>query len=231
MGSVARMNLTPEQLPARGYELHEVLHHDALIPFVQRALRARTVATAAYWALNLGAGVAVALALWNDPRPLGDALARLGLGVAAAFLLVPLHEGLHAWAYRGLGARQTSFDMNLRHFYFVAMADRFVASTREFVLVALAPFAVISALGLLALALVPPAWSSFVLGLLVTHTAFCSGDFALLSYFEQHRRRQLVTFDDRAGRQTTFWRRVEAPPQLQVSVLANAPTGDAPLAE
>jgi hypothetical protein len=33
-------------------------------------------------------------------------------------------------------------------------------------------------------------------GTLLLHTAFCSGDFALLSYFEKHRARKVVTYDD-----------------------------------
>lgn len=206
------MDLTPEELPQRGYQPLEELPHDELVAFVRRALRHRTVATVAYWIANGLAVVAlvlgVVLAIRDDGLSLGEAIARLGQGVALAFLLVPVHEGLHALAYRLVGAKQTSFDMNLRQFYFVALADRFVADTREFLVVALAPFVVVSAAVLAGVAAAPANWTLRLLGVLFTHTALCSGDFALVSYFQIHRRKGLVTFDDRAGKRTLFWQRV-----------------------
>jgi hypothetical protein len=116
-----------------------------------------------------------------------------------------LHEYIHALAYRWQGAPEVSYDVQWRKFIFMAVADQFVASRRAFQVVALAPFVVISTLLLGGLAVTP--WPGVVLGALLMHTACCSGDFGLLSYFDAHPEQEVVTYDDRAGKVSYFFAR------------------------
>jgi hypothetical protein len=44
-----------------------------------------------------------------------------------------------------------------------------------------------------------------VLSIYLTHTAFCSGDFGLLSYFDFNKDKEVVTYDDRAGKVSYFY--------------------------
>jgi hypothetical protein len=89
----------------------------------------------------------------------------------------------------------------------MAMADQFVASRREFRLVALAPFLLINLVSIFLFFTVPLAWTYTVLGTLLTHTAFCSGDFGLLSYFEFHQDKEVVTYDDKENQVSYFYGR------------------------
>jgi len=188
--------MEPEQLEAEGYRLLDELPHGELIPFVQRAMRLPTLWARVYWGCTVVGGVGLLALIPLGPLPWGLALGRIGLGMGLAFLLVPLHELLHAWAYRWVGARQTSFDAVWRKFYFMALADRFVADARAFRVVALTPFVVITGVGLLASIWAPISWAYALWGLVYAHASFCSGDFALLSYFEAQRPLEVVTYDD-----------------------------------
>jgi hypothetical protein len=108
-------------------------------------------------------------------------------------------------AYKSQGALHTSYDANLKKFYFLAVADKFVANKREFRIVALAPIVVISAVLLILTFFTGPLWTLTVLGALLVHTAFCSGDFGLLSYFDFHKDKDIVTYDDRKERVSYFY--------------------------
>ena len=77
------------------------------------------------------------------------------------------------------------------------MADKFVANKKEFKVVALSPFITISITLIVLLFLVNGFWLYTILGILLTHTAFCSGDFGLFSYFEFHNDTEVVTYDDK----------------------------------
>jgi hypothetical protein len=114
-------------------------------------------------------------------------------GVYIASLLIPIHEYIHVVAYRSQGAANTSYNVNWKKLYFMAVADQFVAGRQEFQIVALAPFAIISTVLFIAFLLVSPVWQFAVLGTFFTHTACCGGDFSLLSYFQYHSDREVVT--------------------------------------
>ncbi|MEN9295933.1 MAG: hypothetical protein RJA42_199, partial [Bacteroidota bacterium] len=90
---------------------------------------------------------------------------------------------IHALAYQSQGAKQTSYDANLRKFYFMAMADQFVASRKEFQVVALAPFLAITLMLTILLFIVPGVWMVTVAGSLINITYLFSCDFVLLFYF------------------------------------------------
>lgn len=201
--------LTPESLETAGYQLLETLPHEALLPFVQTYIKKRTVYAWFYKGINICLLVLliVSISFWTNKgvMALDKALAQAGLGFAASFLLIPLHEYIHALAYRQQGATHTSFDAHWRKFYFMAVADRFVADKAAFRIVALAPFVVISAFFLLLLRGPSPEWVLAIVSGLLAHTSFCSGDFALLSYFEYHKDKVIVTYDDKAAKTSYFY--------------------------
>ncbi|WP_128544377.1 DUF3267 domain-containing protein [Larkinella soli] len=203
------MKLSPDQLESAGYVLMERLDHRELVPFIQTYLKKRTFYSVCYFAANFMAfGLVVFLFALKARSPgfdFGDAFGFLSIGIALTFGLIPLHEMIHALAYRLLGATQTSFDADWKKLVFMAVADRFVADRREFLIVALAPFVVISTV---VLALLPMAgfyWQLALAGIFLTHTACCSGDFGLLSYFAAHRNRAVATYDDRHNKVSFFY--------------------------
>lgn len=203
------MKIAPEQLEADGYHLIETLDHEQLIPFVQTYIRKRNALSACYYAANVIAIVVTAgllgAGLAEDKITLAKGVAHFAMGFGFVMLLLPVHELLHALAYRLLGAKNTSFDMNLKKFYFMALADKFVANRRELAIVAHTPFAVIS-LTLTGLAfMTPTAWAITIFGTLILHTSMCCGDFGMLSFFEHHKDKTIVTYDDVLSRKTYFF--------------------------
>jgi len=205
------MRIDPKDLESSGYVLMDQLDHQQLILFVREYLRKATGAAMAYTAINLLILAFVVVLFWMEIESgrgtVGELFTRLAYGMAIAFALVPIHELIHGIAYKGLGAPRTSYAMNLPKFYFLAMADRFVANRREFRIVALAPFMTITLVGAVVFAMADLPVRFMVLGMVMTHTAFCSGDFGLLSYFEYHAHRDPVTYDDRASGLTFFYGR------------------------
>jgi Putative zincin peptidase len=203
------MNLRPEDLEANGYKLLDKLDHMELVPFVRTYINKWTRFSTIYMTCNLLAFGAVGYLLVSGYTSgiftIPEGLTYLSYGLVIAFLLLPIHEYIHVLAYKSQGARHTSYDANLKKFYFLAVADRFVANRREFQVVALAPFVVITAVGLTLLFFTTPLWTMTVLGTLLTHTAFCSGDFGLLSYFDFNKNKEVVTYDDKENKISFFY--------------------------
>ncbi len=201
------MDIKVEELEAHGFELLEELKHSDLIPFVQRELAAPS-----FWGRFYGAFTILGLAFLVCLIPFGSlswhqGLYRIGAGMGFSFLLIPLHEGLHGLAYRWVGARRVSYDAHWKKFYFMAIADRFVANAPEFRKVALAPFLLISISAGLGAVWAPVSWAYSLAGLVVAHASMCSGDFALLAYFERRSDRELLTWDDRENKISYFYGR------------------------
>lgn len=203
------MQITPEQLHAAGYQVLEKLNHQELVPFVKKYLGIRTWSSNLYYAFNIlvfaGAGYALISGWKAGSFSLEAGLTHLAYGLAIAFALLPVHEGIHGLAYRSQGAKKISYDANWKKFYFLAVADRFVASAREFRVVALAPFVVITTTCMVLLWPAQAEWKMTVWGVLLTHTAFCSGDFGWLSFFDHQRGMEVVTYDDRTNKLSFFY--------------------------
>jgi hypothetical protein len=198
---------TEKELPELGFHLLSELEHSALGPFVHHWFWKRNFTSLFFWTcqvLFLFWAVGTAMV-----QPGGfhwsNTFSGFSFACALAFLLIPLHEGIHMMAYKLMGARQTRMVAHWKRFYFLAIADGFVANRSEFRIVALAPFVVISLLlSLLSVGLGPMAALSLRFALFV-HAAFCSGDFALLSYFESHKDREMLTVDDFQAGISRFW--------------------------
>jgi len=170
------MKLQPEQLEEDQFILIEKLDHQELITFIQKYMKQATFYTRFYNWLTLGLLALLAasgtFAYVRDYLGFSELIAHIGYGVVITFLLIPLHEYIHALAYKYVGAKKVSYDANWRKFYFMAMADRFVANRKEFELVAVAPFVVVSISCCLLFFIASYQWDYTLLTVLFVHTAF-----------------------------------------------------------
>lgn len=207
------MKIKPEELTSHGYILVDKLAHKELIPFVRTYLNKHTPISIFYTFFNLVlAGISI-FWFWKsygtDGFKLGDGFTYFSYGLAIAFALIPIHEYIHVLAYKSQGAHNTSYDANLKKFYFMALADKFVANKKEFRIVALAPFVVITTTLFLLLCFTDNLWTFTIFGVLLTHTAFSSGDFGILSYFEFHKEKEIVTYDDKENSISYFYGKIK----------------------
>lgn len=203
------LKLTPENLESEGYLLLDKLEHKDLLPFVRKYLYQYSLWPIIYFAINIILlalmGGLIGKSIASQQMETSKALGYTGLGFAFVFLLIPLHEYIHAVAYRICGAKEVTFDADFKKMVFMAMAHRFVTSSRELIFIALAPISFIS----MAILLFIPFTSGYqiyaALGLLLTHSAFCGGDFAMLSYSYSHKDKTVVTWDDKVNKVSYFY--------------------------
>ena len=87
----------------------------------------------------------------------------------------------------------------------MALADKFVASKKEFEVVALAPFIIITTTLIIFIFAVSSNWTLTIIGVLLTHTAMCSGDFGMLSYFEYIKDKEVASYDDTENKISYFY--------------------------
>ncbi len=142
------MKLKPEELEENGYVLLDEMNHSEIKPFLKKYITKRGWYSSIYY---LSVFISFSFLLFfcfklhhTGNYPVHKILLRFSLGVLLTFVLVPFHELIHGLAYKLAGAKNTSYDANLRKFYFLAIADKFVTSKREFKIIALAPFFIIS---------------------------------------------------------------------------------------
>lgn len=193
------------------YERWISLDHKDILPFVQREFGRKSWLTRAYIFLNIFLlGFMIILGAWQ----VGHGIASTGniilysiLGLALTLtLLVPVHEGIHGLAYKLAGAPSVKYGSDIRKFIFYAMADHFVAGSRQFVFVALAPFVLINSFALLGIFYVSLNYQWLLLGVLLMHTGACAGDFAMLSFLLRHREEEVYTYDDVDNKVSYFYR-------------------------
>jgi len=193
------MKIRPEELTENGYVLIDKLGHKELVPFIRTYMKKRTKYSLFYYISNFIAfGLVGYFFVQGYQLPnysLGYRFTHFSYGLAIAFALLPLHEYIHVLAYKSQGATNTSYDANLKKFYFMALADKFVANKKEFQVVALAPFTVVTTILIILLFIVNINWTLTISSVLLAHTAMCSGDFGLLSFFEFHKDKEPVTYD------------------------------------
>jgi hypothetical protein len=200
--------MNPEDLADAGYELTGELTHATLIEFVvEYFLRRPSWLTWLHHSMSVVTLlVAVAIA-WQHGRGFLRPLGEFGLAfLAMLVILLPLHEALHAVAYRLIGARDIRWGYSLRMMAVWVIAHRFVADTRGFVFVALAPFVLINGL-LLVLAIAFPERAVFFLFLLLWHLHGCAGDWGLLNFVWLTRERGFRTYDDAVSGKSFFFGR------------------------
>ncbi len=91
----------------------------------------------------------------------------------------------------------------------MALADKFVANKREFQFVALAPFLIISSILIGFIFIADQNWTLTCVATLLAHTAMCSGDFGLLSYFDYHQDKEVVTYGEVDNNISYFYGRLK----------------------
>lgn len=201
------MKISTDDLESNGYIQLCQFKHSELIPFIQMYLRKGTIAVKLYLFCNIIIILSSVIYLVSElhNNSFFYLFLKFSNGLALSFLLIPVHEFIHGVAYRLFGAKYISFSFNLKKIIFIAFADKFVASKKEFKIILLAPFIIISTLLLITLTLINASWQITILGILLTHTAMCSGDFGLLSYLEVNKEKQVITFDDIKNKTTFFY--------------------------
>ncbi len=187
------MKIKPDELYENGYFLLDELGHKELVPFIQTYMKKRTKYSVFYYISNFLifglVGYFFVKGYNLADYSIGNRFTQFSYGLAIALALLPLHEYIHVLAYKSQGATDTSYDANLKKFYFMALADKFVANKKEFEVVALAPFVVITTILIILLFVANTNWTLTVSSVLLAHTAMCSGDFGLLSYFEFNKKK------------------------------------------
>jgi hypothetical protein len=203
------MNLKPERLEENGYILLDEMNHKDIVPFVKIFLHKRTWYSSFYY-LSIIVSFLLLLIFCikfylSGHLTIAKILLQMLVGFLVTLALVPVHELIHALAYKLAGAKKTSFDYNLKKFYFLAIADKFVTGKQEFKFIALAPFLIISIALLIVSFLKGEPWKITLYTTLLIHTMACAGDFALLSYFEFYKKKEVVTYDDKENKVSFFY--------------------------
>lgn len=130
------MKIKPEELANNGYVLMDELGHMELLPFIRTYMKKRTRYSIFFNLANIlifGLAGYLFMIGYNQPDfDPGNRFTYFCYGLAIAFTLIPLHEYIHVLAYKSQGAMHTSYDFNLKKFYFMALAHKFVANRKEF---------------------------------------------------------------------------------------------------
>ncbi len=205
----------PVWIEQQGFKVDAILNHQDIIPFVKSFLFRKNIVTLFYLAFNVLFCILLIFSsfinVYAGTLTLGDAFTWFSWGCLIPFLLVPLHEWLHGIAYKACGAKAVSYDVNWKQFYFMAIADKFVATRKSFLIVALTPFIIIT-IALMIPVLFPstPGVDIMLITATFVHGSMCAGDFGLLSYFETNRNKEVITYDDRGEGLSYFFVRDKA---------------------
>lgn len=200
-----------EALHEQGYSMDLELKHQELIPFVKSYLFKKNGFTLSCLVLNIIFItfwlVLCLLYIYKNVLSPGEAFTQSAYGCAISFLLAPLHELLHGAAYRLSGAKKVAYKANWKKLYFMAIADKFITRRRAFYFIGILPFLVIS-LSLIVLAVFSnPMPQIMWLSVLWVHATMCAGDFGLMSYFAEHKNKEVITYDDAENSISYFYSR------------------------
>ena len=191
------------------FQLLDKLHYDDIVDFATEYVRKRTRSMFYYLVLIIIFFIlqwaAFLYGIFANDMNTVSLLKQFMYGLIISLtIVIPFHELIHALGYFLLGARKIRFGAVLKHFAFYAVADDFVANRNAFIFLALSPFVIVSLLNLAGFIFVQGYASYTYISVLFFHATMCAGDFALLSYFEFHRDKELYTFDD-VGKKTSYF--------------------------
>lgn len=191
------------ELESEGYAVHTMFRHNDIVAFVRTYFFRMNPVTLFYWLFNALVFLFFFLSLFFN-ETYRENLHWVLVGLVGFIFLVPIHEFIHGIGYKLAGARKVSYRVVWRKFVVYAMADRFVTRRHWFVLLALAPFVLINLALVVLIWVSGTGWSAVLTGTLIMHTAGCSGDFALVSYFYTFWSRRPITYDEEAEGRTLF---------------------------
>jgi hypothetical protein len=205
------MKLTAEHIRKDpGFQLLDKLSYDHVLDFAGEYFRKSNLSIRFYLILVFifftGLPVSVYLGITIKNYHLLSLLQQFLYGLLISFtVIIPMHEIIHGIVYFLLGARKIRFGIKLRQFAFYAVAEDFVTTRTAFYILALAPFIILSGLNLLGFFYIRGYAGYTYLSILFWHATMCAGDFALLSYYEVHKDKELYTFDDVKNRVSYFY--------------------------
>jgi hypothetical protein len=191
----------------QSHQLLDQIDHGKVVEFVQPHLFTWSWITVLYWAANAGA-LALLFATWKRSGLLamdGFATGCLGMALGYGFLL-PIHEHLHRWAYRLVGATGAQVRYDWRHLTAVCVAPGAMLKAGQFVWVCLAPLMVLNPVLAILAMFTSGRTAVLMAGALLLHTGAASGDIAFVNYVWTHRGEGLVTCDDPLLPVTRFYR-------------------------
>jgi hypothetical protein len=142
----------------------------------------------------------------GDSSTAFDALdTQFGLAFIGFFVvLIPIHEVIHAVAFKALGAQKVGFGWSTKSMIVYAYAQKFAMTLRENSWVAVMPFIVIT-ISLTILWYLFPQWQVFWGLSLFLHTSACIGDFILIKYYFKNKHHNLYTYDDIEGEKRSYF--------------------------
>ncbi len=196
------------------------LPFSGILPFVLSNIRQRNLYTLGFAILSIAGltaltGISIS-ALSSGRIAFGSWFSAFMWGsLAGGVLIIPVHEGLHALGFLLIGARKIRFGADLSQAIVYATAKDFAAGRKGFSLVALAPVAVINLASLPFIFGGSARMQVFLLTMLFLHNIMCIGDFAMLSFFRQHKEKELYTFDDTDTLTAWFYERIPSGEQDQ----------------
>ena len=202
------MNISVNDLENNKFIKIDELHHKQIPDFVRPYLKKLNFYTVSYNLLViipfLFFIIRIILDYTSDSFD-SAIISFFAFGITGAFLLIPIHELIHALAYKFVGAKTISFGSDIKNFVFFAAADKFVADYKEFQIIALAPVISITFISIIILFFISGnlVWS--FIGLITVHSLFSGGDFGLLSYFHENRDKEIVTYDDVKNKISYFY--------------------------
>ncbi len=192
-----------------GFTLDAVLHHQDIIPFIKKYLFTGNLFTLSYLFSNLLFLMALLFSFYiqisSGTVQFFESFTWFGYGCALTFALVPIHEGLHGLAYKLCGAPKVSFAANWKKLYFMAIADKFVATRYPFYFIGSLPFVLISLVLIILALLANDGRQIMLLSTLLIHASMCAGDCGLMSYFAENKNHQVATYDDHQNSITYFY--------------------------
>ncbi len=117
--------------------------------------------------------------------------------VAFVIAVIPLHEFIHAASFKAMGAKKVSIHAQWNKMLFYAIADKYVLNAKEFTVLALLPFLLINALFTAGIISFRGELRVISVVFLFLHLTGCIGDFALLGYMYENRKKRILNYDDR----------------------------------
>ncbi len=187
-----------ESLLQQGYQLKAKVSLQDLLPFLKEQSKKPGLLLRVYQ-------IGLIIGLMVSGFMLGQSLARLDspefilsffVGLLAIIPIIPIHELLHALAYRVFGAKDIRFGANWKSLYFYAGAHRFIADQKSFPWIAFLPVGLITLAGLAAIPFVPGEIASGIVVFLTAHWLLSGGDFTLACLMLSSDREEWVTYDD-----------------------------------
>lgn len=193
------------------YQLIYELGFQDVIPFVLAQIRKRNFFSAFYFASNLGLLLMIIIL---STRGLSDhslgwkelIIKAISGFLAGSFLIIPIHELLHALAYRILGARKIIFGADLSQLIFYVTADRYPVSGYQIHLLTMTPFVLINLIVAVLTGLVFHGGLLLAGFFLLSHNMMCIGDFAI-SGFISGKGGKIYTYDEPERKMSYFYQK------------------------